>query len=97
MARKTPIPPELFERVGKDLILSSRNGVPYLKRYAKPRNPDTPAQRRSRTTLARAVHAWQATEPQVKARWNERARDKSHSGYTLFIQEFMARDAAVPD
>ena len=58
MARKTPIPVEQLARVGKDLILSSRNGVVYVKRYARPRNPDTPAQRRTRTALARAVHAW---------------------------------------
>ena len=35
MPKKTPIPPELIERIGKDFILSSRNGRPYLKRYAR--------------------------------------------------------------
>lgn len=97
MARKTRIPPELLSRIGKDLILSSRNGVPYLKRYARPRNPDSPGQRRARSALARAVHAWQATDPASKARWNEQARGKNQSGYTLFIREFIARDGAVPD
>jgi hypothetical protein len=97
MARKTPIPPELLSRIGKDLILSSRNGVPYLKRYARPSNPDTPGQRKARSALARAVHAWQASDSRSKARWNEAARGKGQSGYTLFIREFIARDGAVPD
>jgi hypothetical protein len=97
MARKTRIPPELLSRVGKDLILSSRNGVPYLKRYARPKNPNTAGQRRARSALARAVHAWQAADPPTKARWNETARGKNQSGYTLFIREFIARDGAVPD
>jgi len=97
MARKTRIPPELLSRIGEDLILSSRNGVPYVKRYARPRNPNTPGQRRARSALARAVHAWQATDPKTKARWNEAARGKNQSGYTLFIREFIGRDAGVPD
>jgi hypothetical protein len=98
MPRKTPIPPELLERVGKDFILSSRHGVPYLKRYAHPRNPDTPAQRRARTALARAVHAWQSAGPVVQERWNRTAREGGRlTGYNLFLREFMARDGAVPD
>lgn len=97
MARKTRIPPELLSRIGGDLILSSRNGVPYVKRYARPKNPKTPGQRRARSALARAVHAWQATDPRTKARWNEAARGKTQSGYTLFIREFIARDGGVPD
>jgi hypothetical protein len=97
MARKTRIPPELLSRIGKDLILSSRNGVPYVKRYARPKNPNTAAQRKSRSALARAVHAWQATDPKTKARWNEAAWGKSQSGYTLFISEFIAKDVGLPD
>lgn len=96
MPKKTPIPPEILDQLGKTWVLSSRNGVPYIKRYSKPRNPRTPAQRRSRTVLARAVHAWQDADPQEKARWNEAARGTNQSGYTLFIREFIARDGAVP-
>lgn len=97
MPKKTPIPPEMFARVGKDLVLSSRNGVLYVKRYAKPGNPDTPAQRRARTALARAVHAWQSAGIQAQERWNRTARAQGLSGYNFFIKEFMARDGAVPD
>ena len=97
VARKTPIPPEMLERVGKDLILTSRNGVVYLKRYARPRNPDTPAQRRTRTALARAVHAWQSAGIAVRERWNRTAKAQNMTGYNLFIREFMGRDGAVPD
>jgi hypothetical protein len=98
MRRKTPIPPELIARIGTDFILSSRNGVPYLKRYARPANPDTPAQRRARTALARAVHAWQTTGPAEQERWNRAARERGRgSGYNLFLKEFMARDWALPE
>ena len=97
MARKKRIPPELLSRIGEDLILTSRNWVPYVKRYARPKNPNTPSQRRARSALARAVHAWQATDPTNIARWKEADRGKNQSGYTLFIREFIARDAGVPD
>jgi hypothetical protein len=98
LPKKTPIPPELLALVGKEFILSSRNGVPYLKRYARPRNPDTPAQRRARTSLARAVHAWQSAGAVVQERWNRTAREQGRSsGYNLFLREFIARDGAVPD
>lgn len=97
MPKKTPIPAELISRIGKDFILSSRNGVPYLKRYSKPKNPNTPGQKRARTALARSVHAWQATDANLKARWNQSARGTGQSGYTLFIREFIARDFGVPD
>lgn len=96
MPKKTPIPPEILAQLGVTWILSSRNGVPYVKRYTRPRNPRTAAQRRTRTALARAVHAWQASDPQEKARWNEAARGTPQSGYTLFLREFIGRDGAIP-
>ncbi len=98
MPRKTPIPPELIPRIGKDFILTSRLGVPYLKRYVRPRNPDTPAQQRARTSLARAVHAWQSAGAAARERWNQAARAQGRiTGYNLFVRDFMARDGGVPD
>jgi hypothetical protein len=98
MPKKTPIPPEMLRLVGKDFILSSRHGVPYLKRYARPTNPDTPAQRQARIALARAVHAWQSAGPAVQERWKRTAREQGRTtGYNLFLKEFMARDRAMPD
>lgn len=99
MARKRPprLSEELLARLAEGYILSSRKGRPYLKRYASPRNPDTPGQRSARLAFARAVHAWQAADPAVKARWNEAAKNQRATGYNLFIQEFLARDRAVPD
>ena len=98
MPKKTRIPPELLELIGKDFILSTRNGVPYHKRYARPRNPDTPAQRRARTALARAVHAWQSAGAAAQERWNRAAKEQGRTtGYNLFLKDFMARDWALPE
>jgi hypothetical protein len=99
MLRKRPpkLSEELLARLAGGFILSSRKGKPYLKRYASPRNPKTPRQRSARLAFARAVHAWQAADPTIKARWNEAARNTRATGYNLFIQEFLARDRAVPD
>ena len=99
MARKRPprLSDELLARLDEGYILSSRKGRPYLKRYASPRNPRTPGQKSARLAFARAVHAWQAADPAVKARWNEQARNQRATGYNLFIQEFLARDRALPD
>jgi hypothetical protein len=99
MARKRPprLSDELLARLADGYILSSRKGRPYLKRYASPKNPRTAGQRSARLAFARAVHAWQAADSTVKARWNETAKNQRATGYNLFIQEFLARDRAVPD
>lgn len=88
---------EFLARLAEGFILSSRKGRPYLKRYAAPSNPRTPGQRAARGAFARAVHAWQAADPVVKAKWNELARTQPATGYNLFIKDFLARDGSVPD
>jgi len=97
MARRRPprLTEELLARLAEGFILSSRKGRPYLKRYAAPKNPRTPGQRAARGAFARAVHAWQAADPAVKARWNEQSKTQAGSGYNLFIRDFMARDGSV--
>ena len=99
MVKKLPpkLSDELLARLAEGFILSSRKGRPYLKRYAAPSNPRTPGQRAARGAFARAVHAWQAADPAVKARYNEIARTQAATGYNLFIREFLARDGSVPD
>jgi hypothetical protein len=99
LARKRPpkLSEELLARLAEGYIVSSRKGRPYLKRYAAPANPRTPGQRAARGAFARAVHAWQAADPLVKARYNESARAQAPTGYNLFIRDFLARDGSVPD
>ena len=99
MGRKRPpkLTEELLARLAEGYIVSSRKGRPYLKRYAAPANPRTPGQRAARGAFARAVHAWQAADPVVKARYNESARTQAATGYNLFIRDFLARDGSVPD
>jgi len=97
--RKRPpkLSEELLARLAEGYIVSSRKGRPYLKRYAAPANPRTPGQRAARGAFARAVHAWQAADAVVKARYNESARTQAATGYNLFIRDFLARDGSVPD
>jgi len=99
MTRKRPprLTDKLLARLAEGFILSSRKGRPYLKRYAAPKNPKTPGQRAARGAFARAVHAWQAADPAIKARYNELARTQPATGYNLFIRDFLARDGSVPD
>jgi len=99
MARKRPpkLSEELLARLAEGYIVSSRKGKPYLKRYAAPANPRTAGQRAARGAFARAVHAWQAADSVVRARYNESARTQAATGYNLFIRDFLARDGSVPD
>jgi hypothetical protein len=99
MARKRipSLNEELLARLAEGYILSHRKGRPYLKRYAAPANPRTASQRSARLAFSRAVHAWQAADPAVKARWNELAKNQAASGYNLFIQDFLSRDRLVSD
>ncbi len=99
MTRKRPpaLTDELLAHLASGYILSSRKGRPYFKRYAAPRNPRTPGQRSARLAFARAVHAWQAADPSVKARYNEQAKSQRGTGYNLFVRDFLARDRSVGD
>jgi hypothetical protein len=99
MPRKRPptLSEELLARLAEGYIVSSRKGRPYLKRWAAPKNPKTQRQRAARGAFARAVHAWQAADPAIKARYNEVARTQAATGYNLFIRDFLARDGSVPD
>lgn len=68
-----------------DLVHVRRYGKQHLRIYAKPANPNTPAQRERRSAFRDAVRAWQAMSDAEKDTWNALARRKRCSGYNLFL------------
>ncbi len=72
-----------------NLVFVHRRGKQHVRVYAKPTNPDTPAQRERRSAFRDAVRAWQALPDTEKDSWNARARRKNRSGYNLFISRWM--------
>ncbi len=82
---------ELHGRMG-GLVYVHRYGKQYVRIYARPSNPNTPAQRRGRNAFGEAVRAWQALTAEEKESWNDRARRKRRSGYNMFISEWMKAD-----
>lgn len=57
-------------QIGHALIYSGWKGLTRLKRYRKPRNPQTTDQQANRTFLNEAVAAWQTLEDYEKELWN---------------------------
>ena len=78
------------------IVFSHRKGKPYLKRYAKPRDPRTAAQVAARERFRECAAKWRMLPPEEKAAWKARARRENATGYNLFMREGMRGGANDP-
>ncbi len=81
---------ELHGAVGKELVVSSWKGIPYVRAYVVPRNPRTKGQRRQRGRFSKAVVAWKKLTPAERENYNRAAEHMS--GYNLFISQFLVNE-----
>jgi hypothetical protein len=79
-----PLVEDIRNRMGGFIYSKNRSGN-YVKAYAKPKNPDTEAQRLTREIFSRLAKIWQAVKGQARASWNQKSNSKS--GYNLFMAE----------
>ena len=63
--------------------------VQVKEKYYVPTNPQTGPQQTNRAKMTAAVIAWQALTPEQKEIYNENAKNKSYSGYNLFLSEYL--------
>ena len=68
-----------------NVVFYTRRGVQCGRIYVVPRNPDTGHQRKNKNIFREAVQAWQDIPSPQKDRWNRLARNKTLSGYNLFL------------
>ncbi len=80
-------------RIG-DVVFYSFGGRVFFRAYVKPRNPDTPAQRRNRRLFSDAMRAWRGLSAFEKGSYNHRARRVGMTGHNLFISRYMTSHAA---
>lgn len=77
--------------LGKSFTFQNWKGIPRVKRYRKPTQPNTVAQLDKRDILLRAVIRWQGLSDFLKNLWEEynRKTGKVRSGYNFFISEYI--------
>jgi len=75
-------------RVGGVVFYSHHNKT-FFRSYIKPRNPDTPAQRKNRGLFRDAMKAWQNLSPFDRDTFRRRARRLGMTGHNLFISLHM--------
>lgn len=81
----------MWGRMGDYMIQRTRTGKMFIKRYAKPGNPRTPAQQSNRNAMKEAIFRWTQHEKiHQKDYWTAIARGKDfRDGYRAFLSSFM--------
>lgn len=76
-----------------NLVFYTSCGRQFVRSYVKPRNPDTPAQRRNRDLFREAMKSWQALSSYDRDVFSRRAKRLGMTGHNLFISRFMGSHA----
>ncbi len=67
-----------------------RGNSTYVRRYKKPRDPQSSAQLDQRARFAGAIAAWRELGEPDRQRYRDRAKRLRRTGYNLFIGEWVA-------
>ena len=73
---------------GKSFIYQNWKGIPRVKRYKKPKQPNNAAQLDKRSIMSRAIIRWQGLSDELKKLWGE-YNYKAMSGYNYFLSEYI--------
>lgn len=90
-------PPAGFGISGRygSFVFVVRGRTTYARRYTKPSDPQSAAQRQHRGLFIEAVQAWRELGQDERERFNKRAKKAGRTGYNLFVGEFLASRKAV--
>lgn len=75
--------------VGKAFTFGTWKGIPYVREWFKPQNPNDPKQINVRTAMRIAVVQWQNLNAPAKAAYEAGAAGKGYSGFNLAIKRMM--------
>jgi len=77
------------------LVFSKWKGINYARRWLKPHNPRTDAQRAQRHELATAVFAWQQLDTATQESWNVAAKGLAMSGFNYYVQQYIKQNCLL--
>jgi hypothetical protein len=73
-----------------EIVYITRSGKTYIRRYVKPRNPQTVPQQTNRNYFKILVAHYQQESAEIKSFWKEKAKSIiGKSGYNLYLGEMM--------
>ena len=72
--------------VGKAITFSSWKGIPYVREYFIPSNPQSTNQTNLRGAWALVVAYWHTTNQGTKDTWNAFAAGTGKSGFNVFVE-----------
>jgi hypothetical protein len=70
-----------------DAVASSWKGIPYVRKYVIPANPNTPAQQAVRQSFARCIPLWRSLYYVLKLFLDSYGVDYQMSGMNVFVQK----------
>lgn len=75
-------------QLGKTVVFASWKGIDYMRSYAQPSNPNTPAQQAVRGSFTNAVDKWHTFNTVQRGAYNYLASGEKFSGYNLFVSRW---------
>lgn len=73
--------------IGQTMVTSSWRGVPYMRRYVVPANPQTTAQQTTRTTFSMLREMWKIAPSLARVPWDAFATGRPLLGLNAFVGE----------
>jgi len=81
-------------QLGKTVVFANWKGVDYMRAYAEPSNPNTPAQQAVRGSFTNAVDKWHTFNTVQRGAYGYLASGEKYSGYNLFVSRWQKRTPA---
>lgn len=73
-------------QIAKTQVYSSWKGIPYVRRYATPTNPNTSGQQETRSVFAWATQVWKLLAADATAPWTAYAKGQPLTNRNAFIR-----------
>lgn len=88
-------------QIAKTMVAATWKGIPYMRKYSKPANPNTAAQQAQRNLMTSVVAAWRSyiTDATARDAWKLAAQSAASpmSGFNLFTSNAVKVAASDPD
>ena len=73
----------------EDIVLYTVGGREYMRRYVKPRNPETESQQANRRLFAEAMASWKLLTSEEKKKYRQKTRRLNMHPHNLYIREYI--------
>ena len=80
---------QAYGELAQTLVFQRRRGAATVYGYTEPKVPNTAGQVSQQTSFASAISSWRVLPAASKVWWLEAARGTKHSGYNLYVQNYL--------